>query len=95
MILRLVYVLNATRDKDAEFLSACDLDQHPFAIGCGYPTFQSIQQVFNLHETSEEAIINNNGAFARYFTRNRDSPEVESLGRAQSSPLALTSIITV
>ncbi|KAF2279362.1 uncharacterized protein EI97DRAFT_430442 [Westerdykella ornata] len=54
-------------------LIACDFDQHPFAIGCGLPTFNQIQEAFHLNENSVEAIINNNGAFGRFYERSPGS----------------------
>lgn len=61
-------------------LVGCDFWNHPFALGCGNPAFEMIREAFDLHETSEDAIMNNNGAFGRYLTRDQESTEISGLG---------------
>ncbi|ORY06764.1 hypothetical protein BCR34DRAFT_518735 [Clohesyomyces aquaticus] len=60
-------------------LVSCNFARHPFALGCGTDTFELLHKSFRLHATSEESILNNNGAFSRYLTKAPISREVESL----------------
>jgi hypothetical protein len=71
--------------------SACDYDQHPFAIGCGPRVFSRIKEAFALHETSEEAILNNNGAFARYFMSGKDPAKMDTFGKTSRVTLLFLS----
>lgn len=59
--------------------SACDFGRHFSELGCGHSNFQAIRNAFSLHVTSEEAIVNNSGAFGRYFTR-AGLKEIDSFG---------------
>lgn len=53
-------------------------------VGCDFwgeqSNFEMIREAFELHETSEEAINNNNGAYGRYLTRGKGSAEIDTFG---------------
>ncbi|KAF2877115.1 hypothetical protein BDV95DRAFT_138986 [Massariosphaeria phaeospora] len=53
--------------------TSCDLGSHPFKLSCGHRLFEQIRKAFKLHATSEEVILNNNGAFARHFFKSRNT----------------------
>jgi hypothetical protein len=51
-------------------------------VGCDFwgeqSGFEMIREAFELHETSEEAIKNKNGAYGRYLTRGKGSAEIDT-----------------
>lgn len=90
---RLIYWRSAVHK--LSICSACDFDQHPFAIGCGHDTFETIRKAFQLHESSEEAILNNNGAFGRYFLRSPNASDIDSFGKTYLFPTYCTLYIFI
>ncbi|PVI03333.1 hypothetical protein DM02DRAFT_726532 [Periconia macrospinosa] len=52
---------------------------HPYTPGCNKAVFDQLCENFNLHRTTEEAFINNNGAFLRDICRSNDFSGIESL----------------
>lgn len=85
MLLRLmsVVIIPSLRHLVANYgFSFCSLIQNPFTPGCGQRIFQHKSAAFELHDTSEETIVNNNGVFARYYsTRPVGSKALESFGK--------------
>jgi len=68
-LLSVVAIVPSFRHPVADYaFSFCPLIQTPFTLGCGQPIFQRISAAFELHDTSEETIVNNNGVFARYYS---------------------------
>ncbi|KAF2691700.1 hypothetical protein K458DRAFT_482429 [Lentithecium fluviatile CBS 122367] len=57
----------------------CENVGSPHSLGHSQAFFERLRDNFNLLETTEEAFINNNGAFSSSSLRNATSQEIESL----------------
>ncbi|KAF1958899.1 hypothetical protein CC80DRAFT_21866 [Byssothecium circinans] len=59
-------------------LVACQSHGDPHTLGCSRAFFDRLSDSFDLHQTTEEAFTNNNGAFIRYLSTDSVSKEIES-----------------